>query len=170
MQRLILITGGQKSGKSSHAQKRALELDPRPMYLATSRIWDEEYRLRIQRHQMERDERWINFEAEKEISSHNKSSGTVLVDCITLWLTNIFTDLDYELDASLAYAKAQWEAFEAKTETCIAIANEISLGLHAETAMGRRFVDLQGLFNQYLASRAQEVQMMVCGIPLQVKS
>lgn len=165
-----MITGGQKSGKSSYAQNLALELDENPMYLATSRIWDEEYRQRILRHQSERDERWINFEAERNISTHSKQDGVVLLDCITLWLTNLFTDAEYELEPALEFAKAEWQRFSAQTQTCIAIANEISMGLHAETQMGRRFVDLQGLFNQYLAKESHELYLMVSGIPLQVKA
>lgn len=163
-----MITGGQKSGKSSYAQNLALELDSNPMYLATSRIWDEEYRQRILRHQSERDERWINFEAERDISTHPKQEGVVLLDCITLWLTNLFTDFEYQLDPALEFAKAEWSKFSKQTETCIAISNEISMGLHAETAMGRRFVDLHGLFNQWIAKSATEVYLMVAGIPLKV--
>lgn len=70
MKRIILITGGARSGKSSHAEKLALSLSPTPVYLATARIWDEEFRQRVIRHQQRRGPEWTNIEEEKELSRH----------------------------------------------------------------------------------------------------
>lgn len=88
MKRIILITGGVRSGKSTYAEKLALELSPTPVYLATARIWDEEFRQRVVRHQERRGPEWTNIEEEKELSRHRLEGRVVLIDCITLWCTN----------------------------------------------------------------------------------
>ena len=93
MKRIILITGGARSGKSTYAEKLALELSPTPVYLATARIWDEEFRQRVIRHQERRGPEWTNIEEEKELSRHRLEGRIVLIDCITLWCTNFFFDL-----------------------------------------------------------------------------
>ena len=94
MRRIILITGGQRSGKSSYAEKLALSLSPTPVYIATSRIWDEEFRQRVIKHQERRGPEWTNIEEEKELSRHQVKDNVVLIDCVTLWCTNFFFDLD----------------------------------------------------------------------------
>ncbi|MGL5272769.1 MAG: bifunctional adenosylcobinamide kinase/adenosylcobinamide-phosphate guanylyltransferase, partial [Phocaeicola sp.] len=83
MRKIVLITGGQRSGKSSFAQKMALALSPNPIYMATSRIWDDEHRKRIERHQAERGAEWTNIEEEKELSKHPLQGRVVLIDCVT---------------------------------------------------------------------------------------
>lgn len=85
---IYYITGGQRSGKSSFGQKLALSLSDNPVYLATSRHWDGEYEKRIDRHKADRDERWTNIEEEKHIGKLVFNQRVVLVDCVTLWLTN----------------------------------------------------------------------------------
>ena len=85
MKRIILITGGARSGKSTYAEKLALSLAPNPVYLATARIWDEEFRKRVIHHQETRGTEWTNIEEEKELSRHSLSGRIVLIDCITLW-------------------------------------------------------------------------------------
>src|ERR1044072_9938435 len=99
--RLIFITGGARSGKSRYAQQLALQLSNNPVYLATARHWDDDFEKRIQRHQSERDERWTSIEEEKNISGLPLTGKVVVMDCVTLWLTNFFTDTKYDIDASL---------------------------------------------------------------------
>ena len=94
MKQIILITGGARSGKSSYAERLALSLSPNPVYLATSRIWDEEFRQRVLRHQANRGPEWTNIEEEKELSRHSLQGRVVLIDCVTLWCTNYFFDLE----------------------------------------------------------------------------
>ena len=113
MRRIILITGGARSGKSTYAEKLALSLSPNPVYLATARIWDEEFRKRVIHHQERRGPEWTNIEEDKELSRHSLSGRTVLIDCITLWCTNFFFDLDADTDRSLAAAKAEFDRFTA---------------------------------------------------------
>ena len=165
----VLVTGGQRSGKSSFAQNKALEMSQSPIYLATSRIWDEDHRQRIVRHQQDRDQRWTNIEEEKYIHSHDFTDRVVLLDCITLWLTNLFFDLKGDVDQSLEEAKAIIDQLLAQNFTLIAVTNEIGMGGHGESEVQRKFTDLQGWCNQYLASRADKVVLMVSGIPVEIK-
>ncbi|MBR5056682.1 MAG: bifunctional adenosylcobinamide kinase/adenosylcobinamide-phosphate guanylyltransferase [Bacteroidales bacterium] len=173
MKRIILITGGARSGKSSYAEKRALELADStaqgPVYLATARIWDEEFRERIARHQARRGPVWTNIEEEKKLSRHRVAGRVVLVDCLTLWATNFFTDLEGDADKALEQLKAEFDAFTAQDATFLFVTNEIGMGGTSENALQRRFTDLQGWMNQYVASKADEVILMVSGIPVKVK-
>ena len=84
MKRIILITGGARSGKSSYAEKLALSLSPNPVYMATARVWDEEFRQRVIRHQEARGPEWTNLEEAKELSRHDLSGRAVLIACVTL--------------------------------------------------------------------------------------
>jgi adenosylcobinamide kinase/adenosylcobinamide-phosphate guanylyltransferase len=169
MARLILITGGQRSGKSSHAQNMALAFSSRPVYVATSRIWDEDHRQRVLRHQKDRDERWENIEEEKALSQLQLNGRVVLLDCITLWLTNFFYDNNSDVNKSLEEAKAEFDKFIRNDFTLIAVTNEIGMGGHGENELQRKFTDLQGWMNQYIAAKADEVILMVSGIAVKVK-
>jgi len=169
MAKVIFITGGQRSGKSSYAMQKALELSAQPIYIATSRIWDNDFKNRVERHQKDRTESWTNIEEEKNISKHDLAEKTVVVDCITLWLTNFFSDNNFNVDKSLEEAKTEWNKFMGQDFTAIVISNEIGMGVHAETEGARKFTDLQGWMNQYIAKHADEVILMVSGIPLKVK-
>ena len=91
------------------------------------------------------------------------------MDCVTLWLTNFFTDTKYDIDASLQQCKAEIDKLDTATNTFIIISNEIGMGTHAETEIGRKFTDLQGWMNQYIAQKADQVILMVSGIPLPLK-
>ncbi len=169
MTKITFITGGQRSGKSSYAQKLALKNSSRPTYLATSRIWDEEHKKRIERHIADRDERWENIEEEKYLSNHDFTGKTVLIDCITLWLTNFFFDNKSNIDISLEEAKDQFQKLITQDAHFIIVSNEIGLGGMPENEVQRKFTDLQGWMNQYIAQQADEVFMMISGIALQVK-
>lgn len=168
MAKVIYITGGQRSGKSSFAQNKALELSVNPVYLATSRIWDDDFKKRIDRHKEDRSEIWLNLEEEKEISKHDLTGKVVVLDCITLWLTNFFSDNEYNIDKSLKQAKKEWDVFIKQDFTAFVISNEIGMGLHSETEGGRKFTDMHGWMNQYIAKKADEVILMISGIPLQI--
>ena len=169
MKRIILITGGARSGKSSYAEKLALELSDAPVYLATARIWDEEFRERVRRHQARRGPQWTNIEEEKKLSRHDLTGRVILVDCLTLWATNFFFDLDSDVDRALAEIQAEFDRFTAQDATFILVTNEIGMGGTSDNDIQRRFTDLQGWMNQYAAARADEVILMVCGIPVIIK-
>lgn len=169
MKKMIFITGGARSGKSRYAQQLALEQSANPVYVATARLWDDEFRQRVDRHRQERDERWTSLEEEKQLSRLPLEGRTAVIDCVTLWITNFFSDLRYDIDAALASCKAEIDALLEQKAFLIIISNEIGMGLHADTESGRKFTDLQGWVNQYIAGRADEVVLMVSGIPLLVK-
>ncbi|WP_289662724.1 bifunctional adenosylcobinamide kinase/adenosylcobinamide-phosphate guanylyltransferase [Flavobacterium panacagri] len=167
---IYLITGGERSGKSSYAQNLALTLSDNPIYVATARKWDSDFQNRIDRHQQERDERWTNIEEEKYLSKIDFSGKTALIDCVTLWLTNFFVDTKNDVQLSLEEAKEEFLAIaNQENANIIIVTNEIGMGVHAETHIGRKFVELQGWMNQFLASNANEVVLMVSGIPVKIK-
>lgn len=166
---LIFITGGARSGKSRYAQELALQLSPSPVYVATARRWDDDFQQRIQRHQHDRDERWTSLEEEKFISRLDLTGKVAVIDCVTLWLTNFFVDTQYDIAQCLTACKQEIQQLLQQTGTYLIISNEIGMGVHAETAIGRKFTDLQGWANQYIASVANKVVFMVSGIPMQIK-
>jgi adenosylcobinamide kinase / adenosylcobinamide-phosphate guanylyltransferase len=165
---ILFITGGQRSGKSSYAQIIAEEQCQSPVYLATSRIWDEDFRKRVERHQSDRGTQWTTIEEEKQLSKHNFNGKTVLLDCITLWLTNIFYDNNNDVEKSLDEAKAEWKAFISQDFNLIVVSNELGMGVHPENEIARKFADLQGWMNQYIAKSADKVVLMISGIPVKI--
>ena len=140
---IVLVTGGQRSGKSGYAQKLALSLTANPVYLATSRVWDEEFR--------------------------DLNGRVVVIDCVTLWGTNFFFDNEGDTNRSLVELKEEFNKLTEQDAYLIFVTNEIGLGGVSPDAVQRRFTDLQGWLNQYIASRADEVVFMVSGIPMKVK-
>ena len=167
---IYLITGGERSGKSGYAQSLALQLTNNPIYVATARKWDSDFQNRIDRHQKDRDERWTNIEEEKYLSKIDFSGKVALIDCVTLWLTNFFVDHKNNVDLSLEEAKKEFLLLaEQKNTSIIIVTNEIGMGVHASTEIGRKFTELQGWMNQFFASKADEVVLMVSGIPVKIK-
>jgi adenosylcobinamide kinase/adenosylcobinamide-phosphate guanylyltransferase len=169
MKRIILITGGQRSGKSSKAESLALSLSDHPVYMATAHIWDDEFRERVRKHQMRRGPQWTNIEEETQLSRHDMTGRVVVIDCVTLWLTNFFFASDSDTDLSLERAKAEFDQFTAPDATYIFVTNEIGSGGVSGNAVQRKFTDLQGWMNQYIASKADEVILMVSGIAVKIK-
>ena len=169
MKKIILITGGQRSGKSNKAEELALSLSANPVYVATAHIWDDEFRERVRKHQERRGPQWTNIEEEIHLSKHDLSGRVVVIDCVTLWLTNFFFHTESDVNKSLEAAKAEFDAFTQHDATYIFVTNEIGSGGTSENAIQRKFTDLQGWMNQYIASKADEVILMVSGIPVKVK-
>ena len=170
MKRIILITGGQRSGKSRHAEELALSLAENPVYLATAHVWDDEFRERVRRHQERRGPQWTNIEEEIHLSRHDLTGRVVVIDCVTLWLTNLFYDASENVDGILEAAKAEFDRFTQPDATYIFVTNEIGMGGVSVNALQRKFTDLEGWMNQYIASCADEVILMVSGIPVKVKA
>lgn len=166
---IIFITGGARSGKSRYAQERALALSNNPVYVATAKVWDEDFEKRVKRHQNDRDERWTNFEEQRNVSALPIDNRIAMIDCVTLWLTNFFVDTKNDIHASLELLKKEIDALCTKPGTFLIISNEIGMGVHADTEIGRKFTDLQGWANQYIASKADEVVLMVSGIAVKIK-
>lgn len=175
MRRIILITGGQRSGKSTYAEELALSLTESPVYIATAHVWDEEFKERVRKHKERRGPQWVNIEEEKHLSKHNISNKVAVIDCITLWCTNFFFDRSKDsynqpdINKALTEIKKEFDKFISQDATFIFVTNEIGSGGTSDSAVQRRFTDMLGWMNQYAASCADEVIMMVCGIPMKIK-
>lgn len=175
MKRIIMITGGQRSGKSRYAEQLALSLSGHPVYMATAHVWDDEFRHRVEVHQQRRGPQWTNIEEERQLSRHDITGRVAVIDCITLWCTNFFfhrEKAEWEqpsVDEALEAIKAEFDRFTAQDATFIFVTNEIGSGGVSDNAIQRRFTDLQGWMNQYVAANADEVVLMVSGIPVRIK-
>ena len=139
-----------------------------PVYLATAHIWDKEFSERVRRHQERRGPEWSTIEEERELSRHDVSGRVVVIDCVTLWLTNLFFDTS-EVEQTLEKAKAEFDRFTSQNATFIFVTNEIGSGGVSENAVQRQFTDLEGWMNQYIAAKADEVTFMVSGIAVKIK-
>jgi len=169
MSYIHLITGGERSGKSTYAESEALRLSGQPVYLATARVWDEEFRQRILRHQERRGPEWTNIEEDIRPSKHDFTGRVVLIDCITLWATNYFFDMQQDVDQALEALKMEFDTLVQQDATFIFVTNELGMGGMSESRTQRLFTQLQGWMNQYVAARADRVTLMVSGLPLTVK-
>ena len=176
--KIILITGGQRSGKSRQAEELALNLTSNPVYVATAHVWDDEFRERVRRHQKRRGPQWTNIEEEKFLSRHDLTGRVAVIDCVTLWLTNFFTPSELPLEGgesggdveqTLETIKQEFDRFTAHDATYIFVTNEIGSGGVSDNAIQRKFTDLEGWMNQYIASKADEVILMVSGIAVVIK-
>lgn len=147
----------------------ALKLSPNPVYVATAKIWDEDFKQRVKRHQQERGPEWTNFEAYRDIYKLPIENRIVVIDCVTLWLTNYWMDYNMDIEKVLEDFRNEIDRMAELAGTFIIISNEIGMGVHADTEVGRKFTDLQGWANQYIAAKADEAIFMVSGLPLYLK-
>lgn len=166
---ITFITGGQRSGKSSYAQKLVESKTSNPIYVATSRVWDELHKQRIERHQKDRGEHWTTIEEDKYISQHDYSGKTVLIDCVTLWLNNFFFDNNNDVEKSLNEAKQEFQKLLTTNANYVIVSNELGMGGFPIDPVQAKFTDLQGWANQFIAQHADEVILMVSGLPLKIK-
>lgn len=168
---LMLILGGARSGKSRYAEGLIAALPPvwNPpwIYVATAEPGDEEMRARIAAHRARRGPSWQTVEAPQELAEAVilAQPAPVLVDCLTLWLSNLML-IDADIEAETVRLE---RALEAATAPVILVSNEVGSGIVPEHPLGRSFRDLQGALNQRIAARAERVVLMVAGLPLAVK-
>ena len=164
---LVFVLGGARSGKSRFAES-LIEAYPAPWsYMATAQAFDAEMIERIAIHRARRDERWITHDAPHDLASCVGAlpQGAVLVDCLTLWLTNRLladADLDAEGDALVT-------ALRVRQAPTVVVANEVGLGIVPETPLGRTFRDAAGRLNQKVAAAAGAVHFIAAGLPLRLK-
>jgi len=166
---IVYVSGGVRSGKSRFAQQMALELSENPVYVATAHIWDDNFAERVQLHKADRGPEWSLLEKELDIHLLPLANRVGVIDCVTLWLTNLFMRFEENLGETLSAFKAEIDAIDAIDGTFIIISNEIGMGVHAETELGRKFTDLQGWANQYVAAKAEKAIFMVSGLPMYLK-
>lgn len=136
--------------------------------MATSRIWDDDFAQRVKVHQERRGPQWTNIEEEKELSRHQVEGRVVLIDCCTLWATNYFFDLK-DTEQCKTALKAEFDKLTEQSAYFIFVTNEIGLGGVSENELQRKFTDLQGWLNQYVANKANDVYFLISGISLKIK-
>ena len=164
--RLTLVLGGARSGKSAHAERLVTALPPPWTYIATAEAWDDEMRERIATHRAARAPGWVTVEEPLRLADAiARADGPVLVDCLTLWLTNVM--LRDEPEA--AHTDALLAALAAREAETVLVSNEVGLGIVPDNALSRRFRDEAGRLHQAIAQRAGRVVLMVAGLPLAVK-
>lgn len=168
MAKSILITGGARSGKSTLAERMTLSLGPSAIYIATAEALDDEMADRIALHRARRGPEWQTRAAPLDlVGALQDSCGQAprLVDCLTLWLSNLmFAERDWQAETeALAHCIAR------QTSPVIFVTNEVGAGIVPENALARRFRDAAGLMNQHIATACDEVWLTVAGQPLKVK-
>ena len=166
---LTLVLGGARSGKSRHAEALITSRPPPWRYVATAQALDAEMAERIALHRGQRGKGWETHEAPLALAECIARLGVqpapILVDCLTLWLTNLMLG-EHDLAAAAAGLEA---ALEGAVAPIVLVANEVGLGIVPENALARRFRDEAGRLNQRLAARATQVIFMVAGLPVRVK-
>ncbi|WP_184807013.1 bifunctional adenosylcobinamide kinase/adenosylcobinamide-phosphate guanylyltransferase [Nitrospirillum iridis] len=164
---VTLVLGGARSGKSRFAEGLVTALPGPWTYIATAQAWDDEMRDRIRQHQADRVPGWSTVEAPLDLAAAlvRHGQGPVLVDCLTLWLTNIML-ADQDVPTALAGLEA---ALAARAGPIVLVGNEVGMGIVPENALARRFRDHAGRLHQRLAVLAAQVFLTVAGLPLKVK-
>ncbi|UDL93061.1 bifunctional adenosylcobinamide kinase/adenosylcobinamide-phosphate guanylyltransferase [Lichenihabitans sp. PAMC28606] len=168
--RFVLVLGGARSGKSGYAQRLAERSGRRLIYCATATIYDDgEMQKRIDRHRAERDDRWRTIEAPlrlgETLGAEAGPSRLVLVDCLTLWLTNVMLGGGDVESASADLA----ECVQSLRGPVIFVSNEVGSGIVPDNALGRAFRDAQGRLNQAMAGVCDHVVLVAAGLPLRLK-
>ena len=164
---LALVTGGARSGKSRFALARAASLELPRLFVATGEARDEEMTARIARHRAERDPAWRTIEEPLELAAvlRRVAGQAIVVDCLTLWMSNLMDagrDLDPASEELLGVLRERRSAI-------VAVTNEVGAGIVPEHAVARAFRDATGLLNQRVADLADEVHLLVAGQPLRIK-
>lgn len=166
MNSLTLILGGARSGKSRRAEALIAALPSPWTYIATAEAFDAEMAARIAEHRARRAAGWETLDAPRDLpAALTRARPPVLVDCLTLWLSNLMLA---EADIGAA-TEALEAALRARTGPAVLVSNEVGQGIVPATPLGRRFRDAQGLLNQRMAALADQVELVVAGIPLRVK-
>jgi adenosylcobinamide kinase/adenosylcobinamide-phosphate guanylyltransferase len=172
MGKIIFITGGARSGKSRLAETLAIEHGEPLLYLATARAGDGEMTARIRRHQERRGDVWQTIEEPCDLlpvlHGHDGWFKAVLVDCVTLWLTNLLLD-DAKSAGALDRVRELVQAAAGWQTPLILVANEVGMGIVPDNELARRFRDLAGEANEILAAAADEAYVMFSGLPLKLK-
>jgi adenosylcobinamide kinase/adenosylcobinamide-phosphate guanylyltransferase len=163
-----LVLGGARSGKSRYAESVAMSSPPPWIYVATAESFDDEMTARIAEHKSRRSHDWQTIDAPIDLAGALTAlprSATALVDCLTLWLSNVML-ADRDINAEIQRLEA---AVLAHRGPLVLVSNEVGSGIVPEHALARRFRDFQGLLNQRIAARADRVVLVVAGLPMIVK-
>ncbi len=173
MKEIIFILGGCRSGKSRHALRLAEDIPCRKkIFIATCLPLDEEMKKRIERHQRERERTWTTIEVPvflpEAIDENSQKSDLILVDCLTLWISNIFLETN-NMDKTSKYIERLIQSLANVKCPVILVSNEVGTGIVPENALARRFRDVAGHVNQNVAACSDKVIWMAAGIPVKIK-
>lgn len=173
MGQMIFITGGARSGKSSFAQQQAEQHPGELLYIAAAEVRDDEMLQRVQMHQQARGERWQLLEeplwVADKLAEQSAGKAALLLDCVTLWVTNLFFHFEERSGPVLAEIDRFIELAWQLDEPLYLVSNELGSGIVPENSMNRQFRDLAGIVNQRLAAAADEAWLVVSGLPLKLK-
>ena len=186
MGKIILVTGGARSGKSTYAENLARAVGDDVMYIATSIPFDNEMKERVKKHRARRPPNWGTFEGYlnlKEIFNRKDIHfEAILLDCVTIMVTNLMFEFGgFEIDALddeainaiekriLVEVSAFLDEANLNSQTVILVTNEVGFGIVPDNRLARIFRDIAGRVNQYVASQSDEVYLVVCGLPLKIK-
>jgi adenosylcobinamide kinase / adenosylcobinamide-phosphate guanylyltransferase len=168
---IILITGGARSGKSSYAEERARELGGRRLYIATAEPKDEEMRRRIEEHQRRRGDDWATIEEPLQLAetllAQRGQTDCALVDCLTFWISNLL--LRYGEKDARQKMKRLVQTIRQLDYHLVLVTNEVGWGIVPDNPLARQFRDLSGWSNQRIAAAANQVVLVVAGVPMIVK-
>lgn len=172
MGKLILVTGGARSGKSTFALESAKNANKRVAFVATSPYYDGDMTERIQKHKDERPPEWVTFEEQKELPALLKKIAPdfdiVIIECLTLFVSNFLLD---NIEEKIVQEKTSQmlEVIKNSEFDTIIVSNEVGLGLHPNNKLGRDFRDVVGRVSQMVANQADDVFFVICGIPVNIK-
>jgi adenosylcobinamide kinase/adenosylcobinamide-phosphate guanylyltransferase len=170
---LTLITGGARSGKSRFAQQFAELRGATTLFVATAEAGDEEMAARIACHRAERPAHWRTLEAPRRLASAlaaTTPAPIVILDCVTLWVTNLLLAEEMDRTAALAELDALLDWYHSQAVDLVAVTNEVGLGIVPADGLSRTFRDWLGLFNQRLAAESDAVYLMVAGLAVDIKA
>ncbi len=169
----VLITGGARSGKSSFSLSLAESLGKNRLFLATAQAHDDEMKERIRNHREERGKRFATVEEPVNIEYSIEQAGSkydvILVDCITVWLGNLFMHYNEEIEEIRKHVIRFADSIEKTVCSVVSVTNEVGNGIVPENGLARRYRDMAGFANQRIAGVSDDVYLCVCGIPSKIK-
>lgn len=171
--KLILILGGARSGKSAYAQRLASAHGEEVLVVATAEAGDEEMAARIATHRAERPGHWRTVEAPRAVAealAGTRPSHIVILDCVTLWVTNLLLDPNPSWEAATRELEALLDWYRTHSAELIVVSNEVGLGIVPGDELSRTYRDWLGRFNQRLAAEADLVYLMIAGLPVELKA
>lgn len=166
--KLSIILGGARSGKSAFAERLVESFGLQKTYIATAQAFDDEMRVKISQHQVDRGDGWTTIEAPLDLKPallDLPDNSIVLIDCLTLWLSNHIL-ADNDIDAETKVLLATLDQISAPV---VCVSNEVGMGLVPETALGRQFRDAQGRLNQNIAKQSDLAVFIAAGLPMVLK-
>ena len=170
---ILFVTGGARSGKSTFAQRRGESIPGKRLFLATAEAFDDEMELRIRRHREQRGDRWDTREEAVNLGEAIRSARgayeTVLVDCLTVWMSNLMHRYEEHNAAASRIVDDFFRGLEEFQGTSILVSNEVGMGIVPDNQLARDYRDRLGFLNQRAARAADEVYLLCSGIPLKIK-